>query len=352
MVSCLIKELDLHTNIHNAETNGMILPARSIIETLYLGGGTPSILPSEDILSIIQTARKNYPLTDDAEVTLEANPDDISAQKLAEWKEMGINRLSVGIQSFVERDLKWMNRGHNSQQAFNCLSLIAEAGYDNYSIDLIFGIPDLTDKEWNENINVVLNAKVPHISCYALTVEPKTALDKMISLGKKQNINQENQARQFEILMKRMKGAGYEHYEVSNFALPGYRSRHNSSYWQQKKYLGIGPSAHSYDGTNRYWNIANNPLYIKAITNNQPFYEKEELTGSQRFNEYIMTALRTMEGLDLQFIEEEFGEEKRRIVKNKTEQINPVWLLKDNNRIALSDQGILFTDRISVLLFD
>lgn len=352
MIASLLREIDLHTDNYNAEMCGMILPPDTEIETLYFGGGTPSILPVADIDSIMQKIRSKYRLAGNAEVTLEANPDDISSQKLEGWKRTGINRLSVGIQSFLERDLKWMNRAHNAGQALNCLSEIKKAGFENYTIDLIFGIPDLTDEEWDRNIMTVLDAGVPHISCYALTVEPKTALDKMIRLGKKQNVNQENQARQFEILMKRMWEAGYEHYETSNFALPGFRSRHNSSYWQQKTYLGIGPSAHSYDGVSRFWNIANNPLYIKAIVEQRPFFEKEQLTASQVFNEYIMTSLRTMEGMDLRFMEEKFGKDKVEQVRKKIKGIDRRWLLQNDQHVSLSDEGILLTDNISVRLFD
>lgn len=352
MVAALLNEIDLHTDLNNAGLCGMILQPGSEIQTLYFGGGTPSILPAVDITSMIGKIKEHYRLADHAEITLEANPDDISPGKLAEWKQAGINRLSVGIQSFIERDLKWMNRAHNAIQALQCIWDIKEAGFDNYTVDLIFGIPELSDEEWEKNIQTVLNAGIPHVSCYALTVEPKTALDKMIRLGKKQNVNQENQARQFDILMRRMRAAGYEHYETSNFALPGYRSRHNSSYWQQKTYLGIGPSAHSYDGNNRFWNIANNPLYIKAIAEKTPVFEKEELTSAQRINEYIMTSLRTMEGMDLRLISEMFGAEKTEGIKNRLAEIDPRWYVQNSERICLSDEGILLTDRISVMLFE
>lgn len=352
MIHSLKRELHLHTNDKNAPVCGMILPKGELIETLYFGGGTPSILLRDELGGIIREVNNIYRIADNAEITLEANPDDITEEKLADWKELGINRLSVGIQSFIERDLHWMNRAHNAEQAINCLSLIRKAGYTNYSIDLIFGIPHLSDEEWEENINRVIDIKAPHIACYALTVEPKTALDKMIRSGKKEDINSDEQARQFEILMQKLREAGYEHYEISNFSLPGSRSRHNSSYWQQKPYLGIGPSAHSYDGQNRYWNISNNAIYIRSVEEEKPFFEKENLSPGQRLHEYIMTSLRTSEGTGLKNIENDFGIEHRDYIINKLKEVDPGWYLLTQEKIILTDKGKLFADRISVMLFE
>lgn len=352
MIHCLKKELLLHTDIHNAEICGMILENSEVIESLYFGGGTPSILPASDISELITSVRNSYTLRGDAEITLEANPDDITPKKLREWKDSGINRLSVGIQSFKDENLKWMNRAHNAQQAFDCINWIEKAGFSNYSVDLIFGIPKLTDEEWNDNIDTIIKQQSPHISCYALTVEPKTALFQMIRLGKKEDISQEDQARQFEILMQRLREAGYEHYEISNFALKGFRSKHNSSYWQQKKYLGIGPSAHSYDGNTRYWNIANNPLYIKSFSENTPFFEKEKLTDIQKFDEYILTTLRTIEGMDLKYLANNFGKEHLESVNKKIQEIPKEWYRLENDTFTLTDKGKLFADRISVIFFD
>lgn len=352
MLQCLNRELQLHTlHIENNPAE-MIISKEETIDTLYFGGGTPSILEITDMSKLIGSVRKYYHLSDMAEITLEANPDDINPQKLQEWKAIGINRLSVGIQSFRQEDLGWMNRAHDAGQAIRCLSQITDAGFDNYSIDLIFGIPGLTDDQWNQNIDKAFGSGAPHIACYALTVEPKTALDLMIRKGKKHDVSQDDQARQFRILMHRMRAAGYEHYETSNFALPGYRSKHNSSYWQQKKYLGIGPSAHSFDGTSRYWNISNNAMYIKALTENNPFVEKEQLTEAQRFNEYVMTSLRLAEGLSLSYVDDHFGEKYRSRLEMKLKKISNDWLLLSNDHIKLSDQGKLFTDSISVLLFE
>lgn len=351
MMDCLCKELLLHASVIRGENMGMRLPREEQIETLYFGGGTPSILESAEIKRLITAVSDNYTLAGDAEITLEANPDDITPGKLRRWKESGINRLSVGIQSFDDENLKWMNRAHDASQAIRSLTWIKEAGFSNYSVDLIFGIPHLTDEKWISNIDRVIAAGAPHIACYALTVEPKTALAGMIRLGKKEDVNQEDQARQFEILMTKMHQAGYEHYETSNFALAGFRSRHNSSYWQQKRYLGIGPSAHSFDGENRYWNIANNPLYIKAINDGALFFEHEHLTPAQQFDEYIMTGLRTIEGVSLEQIRIRFGNDVYDKTIGKLKTIPNDWIDRHDENIFLTDRGKLFTDRISVDLF-
>ena len=319
MVDYLKKEIELRRKKleeNDENTIAILSHPQEIIETLYFGGGTPSLLSEEEISSLIFSIKENYQLAGNAEITLEANPDDINVKNLTSWKKAGINRLSIGIQSFIERDLKWMNRAHNSSQALNSILLAREAGFDNFSIDLIFGTPGLTDEEWQKNIQTAIDLQVPHISSYALTVEPKTALQKMIDLKKKQNVNNEAQAKQFFILMNTLKAAGYEHYEISNFAKPGFRSRHNSSYWQGEKYIGIGPSAHSFNGNERSWNVSNNRQYIESLKKNQFAYEKEILTPEEKLNEYVMTSLRTIEGMDLNFIEENFSAEERNRIEN------------------------------------
>ena len=269
-----------------------------VVETIYFGGGTPSLLEIADLRLQIEKIRQTFPVAIDAEITLEANPDDITEEKLIAWKEIGINRLSIGVQSFFEEDLVWMNRAHNAQQAIDNLQLAIKQ-FDNITIDLIYGHPLLTDEKWKQNVEQVISLNIPHISCYALTVEPKTPLQKMIKEQKKEDVNPEKQADQFTQLMNWLEEAGYEHYEISNFAKPGHRSWHNTSYWQGKKYLGLGPSAHSFNGTSRQWNVSNNSKYIKALNKNELPFEKEILTVTQQLNEYIMTSLRTKEGLDL-----------------------------------------------------
>ena len=355
MIHSMIKEIEIRSSkaINNPENELAILSSENeLIKTIYFGGGTPSLLLKEDILSILLSIKQNYSVAKDAEITLEANPDDIHMQKLTDWKNTGINRLSIGIQSFIERDLKWMNRAHNAAQALNCIRLVREAGFTNFSIDLIFGTPGLTEEEWEKNIRTVIDLNVPHISSYALTVEPKTALQKMIELKKKENVNNDAQAKQFSILMEMMRTAGYEHYEISNFAKPGFRSRHNSSYWQGEKYIGIGPSAHSYNGKERSWNIANNRLYIQSLQQNSIPFEKETLTKSERLNEYVMTSLRTIEGLDLDFVEKTFSLAERtrieKLLKNRIEKDN---FIQQKNKIVLTEKGKLFADRIAVEFF-
>jgi len=347
MIDALIKEINLSSVYlinDKSETE--------IIETIYFGGGTPSLLNNDDLENLLNAISNNYPVSDKAEITIEANPDDINKEKLTVWKESGINRLSIGIQSFQQKDLEWMNRAHNSVQALDSILLAKKSGFNNFSIDLIYGIPGLTDEEWKMNVEQVINLESPHIACYALTVEPKTALQKMIALKKKVDIDIDQQARQFLLLMKWMKEAGYEHYEISNFAKPGYRSRHNSSYWQGKKYIGVGPSAHSYDGKCRRWNIANNALYIQSIKNNVIPFEEEKLTNVERLNEYIMTSLRTIEGLDLKVIETNFSiKERKRIEDAATDYINKKMTFYNNGKIVLTDEGKLFADGIAADLF-
>ena len=289
------------------------LKLKEDIETLYFGGGTPSILDINDLQLLFTALRKKFIFSADTEITLEANPDDITPAKLKLWKQAGINRLSVGIQSFIEEELVWMNRAHTAAESLQCIDEIKQAGFTNFSVDLIYGSPLLSDEDWKRNVAIVIEKNIPHISCYALTVEPKTALDKMITQHKKAPVDAEKQAKQFLLLMEWMQTAGYEHYEISNFAKSGMRSKHNSSYWQGKKYYGFGPSAHAFDGKKRQWNIANNALYIQSLKNNTIPFEAEILTSTQQLNEYIMTSLRTMEGLSLAIVEEKFG------IKIKTE---------------------------------
>lgn len=322
------------------------------IETVYLGGGTPSLLEPEELHLIFETLHKKYIISKEAEITLEANPDDITEERLASWKHSTVNRLSIGIQSFFEDDLKWMNRAHSATQALACIPMAQEKGFDNLSIDLIYGTPTLSDGRWQENVEQALDYKVPHLSCYALTVEPSTALQHLVSKQKMQDVDPEQQARQFLQLINWVQEAGYEHYEVSNFALPGWRSRHNSSYWQGKPYYGFGPSAHSFDGkATRSWNIANNTLYINGVTNNDLQPEKEELTPTQQLNEYIMTALRTLEGIDLNRISRQFGDRYRDAVLQTAEKYIPQKLTLQVSSLRLTLEGKLFADGIAADLF-
>ncbi len=347
MIAALIKEIQL-SSVYLVNDKS----ETEIIETIYFGGGTPSLLTNDDIENLLLAIENNYTVSRESEITIEANPDDINKEKLTAWKEAGINRLSIGIQSFQQKDLEWMNRVHNTKQALESILLTKKSGFNNFSVDLIYGTPGLTDEEWKMNVEQVINLGAPHIACYALTVEPKTALHKMIHLKKKVDIDTDQQARQFLLLMKWMKEAGYEHYEISNFAKPGFGSKHNSSYWQGKTYIGIGPSAHSYDGKSRRWNIANNVLYLQSIKNNIIPFEEEKLTNVERLNEYIMTSLRTIEGLDLKIIENNFSiKERNRIQDYVVDYINKKMMIYNNEKLILTDEGKLFADGIAADLF-
>ncbi len=345
LIAALVKEIQLTPS--NAVNTG-----KELCETIYFGGGTPSILSIDDLLIIMDALNTKFLIAQDAEITLEANPDDITTNKLKLWKQAGINRFSVGIQSFLETELLWMNRAHTASESMRCIDAIKEAGFTNYSIDLIYGSPLLSNEDWMKNVQTVIEKDIPHISCYALTVEPKTALEKMIALHKKAPVDAEKQANQFLLLMDWMDQAGYEHYEISNYAKPGMRSRHNSSYWQGKHYYGFGPSAHAYDGKTRKWNISNNAMYIQALKKNTIPFEKEQLTALQQLNEYIMTALRTIEGIDLEKVKTGYGKkfsEELSIAGNK--YIRTKRMENKNDRLILTKEGKLFADGIAADLF-
>jgi oxygen-independent coproporphyrinogen-3 oxidase len=323
-----------------------------IIETIYFGGGTPSLLTSQAIYEILGSVRSHFKISQNPEITLETNPDDIDMNHLNKWKKAGINRLSIGVQSFFSEDLVWMNRVHNGEQAVQAVQDSKKAGFDNFNMDLIYGSPGLTDEKWDFNLQKAISLEPAHISCYALTVEPKTALHNMIKTKKSVAVDQEKQASQFLTGIQKLEAAGFEHYEISSFARPGKRSRHNSSYWQSKKYLGLGPSAHSFDGTTRQWNISNNALYIKSLTAGQLIYESENLLPKDLLNEYIMTSLRTTEGLDLQHVTEHFGKENGRLLENNASAyIHSNQMEKKHEKLVLTRNGKLFADGIAAALF-
>jgi len=338
LIHALIKEINL------------TIPTTEVIETLYFGGGTPSILTIDDLQLIFDALQKRFVFANNVEITLEANPDDITDEKLSDWKRIGINRFSIGIQSFLNEELVWMNRAHNAEESLKCIDKVREAGFDNFSVDLIYGSPLLNNDDWKRNVDIVIEKNIPHISCYALTVEPKTALDKLIAQHKSASVDTEKQAQQFLLLMDWMQQVGYDHYEISNYAKPGKHSKHNSSYWQGKHYFGFGPSAHSYDGKSRRWNISNNALYIQSLQNNQLNFEEEVLTETQMLNEYIMTSLRTMEGLSLDVVSAKFGKDKSEKLKVKSEKWNNK-ISFINSSIRLTNEGKLFADGIAADLF-
>jgi oxygen-independent coproporphyrinogen-3 oxidase len=344
MVLALAKEIGMRKPFDSAQND-------NIIETIYFGGGTPSFLNNGEINFLISEVYKNYKVVENPEITLEANPDDLSAERILELSKSPINRLSIGIQSFYEDDLKMMNRAHNSAEAKKCLEE-ATKYFDNISLDLIYGIPGMSDEMWRQNIQTALDFGIPHISSYALTVEPKTALSKLIQTGKIAEPQDEVASNHFMILVEMLQKNGFIHYELSNFGKENYFSKNNSAYWLGKKYIGIGPSAHSYDGEKRGWNIANNSLYLKAIQNDELPIETEVLTISDRYNEYIMTGLRTIWGVSLDRIEKEFGSEYLNYLLEQSQKfLNDDLLSIDNNILKPTLKGKFLTDGIASDLF-
>ena len=341
-INALQKEIRISANAASAHKN---------IDTIYFGGGTPSILSKQAIQDILYTIYENFDVHKAAEITLEANPDDVNSSIVQDWLSIGINRLSLGIQSFNDDELTWMNRAHNALHALNSIDLIQQAGFTNFSVDLIYGSPLLSHEELQKNIQYVLRKNIPHIACYALTVEEKTLLYKQIHKKKSLPIDETHQSEQFHIMVTMLEAAGYEQYEISNFAKPGYRSQHNSSYWKGIAYWGFGPSAHSFDGlASRRWNVANNALYIQSIENNLIPYEEEILTPTQQLNEQIMIGLRTMEGISLKKLEDRFGIQQQLLEQAKifiaTGQIKLV-----DGHLMLSKEGKFFADGIAADLF-
>jgi len=343
----------IHALIKEISITPVLTTGPAEIDTIYIGGGTPSLLTGDELKLIFEALHKKFTVNAHAEITLEANPDDIDHQVLSQWQRAGINRLSLGIQSFSEDELVWMNRAHNAIESLHSIDTIQEAGFTNFSVDLIYGSPLLTNDGLKKNLEIIFEKNIQHISCYALTVEPKTILDNMISKQRSLPVDPEKQAEQFLLLMELMRRSGYEHYEISNYAKPGMRSKHNSSYWQGHAYYGFGPSAHSFDGKNiRRWNIANNALYIQSLIKDTIPYEEEILTETQQLNEYIMTSLRTIEGLDLQKINAAFGIEQATTVEMRSKKyIDSKKLLLVNERLILTDEGKLFADGIAADLF-
>lgn len=341
MVLALAKEMRLRKSEFENET----------VETIYFGGGTPSVLSISELRFLINAVYENFNVAENPEITLEANPDDLSEDQIIEFSKNRINRLSIGIQSFFEEDLKMMNRAHNAEEAKKSLE-IAMRYFDNISIDLIYGIPGMTNEMWKQNIETALRYGVPHISSYALTVEPKTALKKLIQTGKisepKDDVAQEH----FMILVDTLQENGFIHYELSNFGKENYFSKNNSAYWLGKKYIGIGPSAHSYDGISRSWNMANNALYLKEIEADNLPNEIEILSQTDRYNEYIMTGLRTIWGVSLDRIEKEFGESKLQYLQKQSEKFLSDGLLSIENKILkTTPKGKFLADGIASDLF-
>lgn len=324
----------------------------SEISTIYFGGGTPSLLSEIELMHIFDTLNSHFEIAPDAEITLEANPDDLNRKKIKELKHTPINRLSIGIQSFFDEDLVLMNRAHTSKEALSVVQKSQDAGFENITIDLIYGIQTLTNEKWNYNLQTAFDLQVKHISSYCLTVEAKTALANFIKTGKVKNVDEQQSIEQFEIMVEKMKENDFIHYEISNFCKKDYHSQHNSNYWLKENYLGLGPSAHSYNGISRQWNISNNALYIQSLEKNKLNFEEEILTLTQKYNEYILTSLRTIWGTDLHYIETTFGTDYLTYCLKESEKyIAEGKLLNQENKLFLTEKGKLLADKIASDLF-
>ena len=318
------------------------------IETIYFGGGTPSLLKKAELEMIIEALKANFNLAPHFEFTIEANPDDIIEQLASDWLTLGVNRLSIGIQSFQAASLAWMNRAHSVEQSHAAIKIVQAAGFKDISADLIYGTPHLSDENLMADIATLIQYKVNHISCYALTVEEKTALHSMITKKQIEDIDTTKQARQFEIMVEALTAAGFEHYEISNFAMPGARSKHNSNYWNQVPYLGLGPAAHSFNGDQRQWNIANNSLYFQSIKNKLVPFELENLSLTQKFNEYMMISLRKSEGFSTHYIKDVFGEKYEAYVMSTSPKYIALGQLKPTEKgYTLTKEAKFFADGIA-----
>jgi oxygen-independent coproporphyrinogen III oxidase len=319
------------------------------LETIYFGGGTPSLLSPDELEIIFTAIYKNHPVAIDAEITLEANPDDLSKEKLRELKLAGINRLSIGVQSFQDDVLKFFNRAHNAKESVECIVLAREAGFHNLSLDLIYAVPDQDLNRWKKNIEQAIALTPEHISAYSLTIEEKTAFGQWQKKGKLKVVGENESAGEFELLIDMLTASGYEHYEISNFCKPGFYSKHNTGYWEQKKYLGVGPSAHSYNGDSRQFNISNNRLYLKSIGNELVPFEKEILTRENKINEYIFTTLRTQWGCDFSYLETQLGYGlNKRLLQQLLDQ---KLLILQGSVAQLTRKGKLLADQITTDLF-
>jgi oxygen-independent coproporphyrinogen III oxidase len=348
-LACLLKEIELRRDFFGKPEK----PSEKFkLDSIYLGGGTPSILSIRELNSIFERLAAYFDFDQYAEITLEANPDDLTYEKLEALRKTPINRLSIGIQSFYAADLKYMNRVHNPGQAVQAIEDALKLGFENMTIDLIYGTPAMNDSQWMENLQRTIDFGIQHISAYALTVEPKTALDVFIRRGQARPVEEEQSARQFEIMVEVLARNGYQHYEISNFALPGKFSRHNLSYWTGKHYLGLGPSAHSFRGSERSWNPPNTTKYIQSIEKGLLPLEKEQLTPAQQYDEYLMTSLRTMWGCDLNKVKERWGEKKREELEKQTVRyVEQGLMFEADHHLILTEKGKLVADRIASDLF-
>lgn len=322
------------------------------VETVYFGGGTPSLLHRSELDLIFDSIYKNHNIIAHPEITIETNPDDLTGSKIKELRSFPINRFSIGIQSFFDEDLKLMNRAHNSEEAIQSVKIVRDHGFQNITVDLIYGGQSTSDEMWNKNLETAMELGVPHISSYALTVEPKTALDFQIKSNRMKDVDEDKQERHFRMLCEKLSANGFIQYEISNFGKEGFFSRHNSNYWKGKPYLGIGPSAHSFDGKNRSWNVANNSVYIKSLKENKIPNRVETLTDAERFNELVMIGLRTVYGIDLNKVRTDFPEEFYTDLMNEIRPLHQEHLIQqDKNLITLTEKGKFLADGIASRLF-
>src|SRR5450759_3885536 len=336
-VDALLKETALRKDYLEDET----------VSTIYIGGGTPSVFSIKELSDILNQINKFFRVEENCEITIELNPDDVNQDYMEGLKKLNINRISLGVQSWRDSDLKMLNRRHNSEQAAAALTEVFNAGFNNVTIDLIYGIPGMTVKEWSSNLDKAFSFDIKHLSAYHLTIEPGTVFGKMQEKGHFTEIDEDESNAQFNTLIEKAEAAGFIHYEISNFGKPGYFSKHNSNYWKQVNYLGLGPSAHSFNGYSRQWNIRNLNGYIKSINSGKSFFEKEELDTKARFNEYIMTSLRTMWGIDLEYIETTFEKEGYDYVVNLSGKFKNYGLMKqEKNSLVLTNQGKMISDNI------
>lgn len=324
------------------------------INTIYFGGGTPSLLSIKEIGELLQLIKETYPVAENVEITLEANPDTLSLAYLEGLRQLGVNRLSIGIQSFFDNDLKYLSRRHDSQHARQCIDWAKQAGFSNINIDLIYGLPTSNAEQWNRNLDLFFALDLPHLSAYALTLEPNAILTKQIELGKVQPVNEEDALRDYEILSQRAAENGYLHYEISNFCRRGMHSKHNASYWFGTPYIGFGPSAHSFDGTSRQWNVSSVERYCVRVPEpvEGPFYEKEILSLEQQYDEYVMLRLRTHWGIDLKWLKREMGERFSTYCEQHAQPLIAQGRLSQTREfLYLTDQQMLFADGVAEELF-
>ncbi len=346
-IQALVQEIEMQKDFLKERSSST--PA---LKTLYLGGGTPSLLSIGELEQIVNALHKYFAVSASTEFTLEANPDDLTAEKLEGLRQLSVNRLSIGIQSFHDADLRYMNRSHSSRQAVEVLKNAQNAGFENITADLIYGTPGMSDHQWRENIMQLIAYGIPHISAYSLTVEKKTALEVFIRKGKAAAVDEEQSARQFEILCEITGKHGYEQYEISNFGKPGFFSKHNLSYWTGQPYLGMGPSAHSYKQGMRQWNIANTCTYIDEISQGNIPCQKEVLSVDQQYNEYVMTALRTQWGIEKSFINTEFGQMYyQNMIQSAQKHIFNQTLKETDTHLVITQSGKFLADGIAADLF-